>query len=276
MYPGSIPGEASRRIQACYPKRFDRWEWQAYCLLAKAVQKCLQRVKAQGRKASEDMTLDFNELRTRMVDNQLRTTEVTSTPVLDAFLQVPREKFVPNQKSALAYIDEDLQVSALDAAPRYIMEPSPFARLVQLADIAPGDVVLDIGCATGYSSAILSQLAGSVIAVESDADLAARASATLTDLGYDNVAVVTGPLQAGYTSEAPYDVILINGAVDFIPDSLFDQLKEGGRLVVVEGTGNAGVARLYVKDDGVVSGRRAFNAAVKLLADFERVPEFHF
>lgn len=222
------------------------------------------------------MTIDFNVLRFRMVDNQLRTTEVTSALVLEAFLEVPREEFVPAAKRSIAYIDEDLLVSGSGSAARYIMAPSPFARLVQLADIKESDVVLDVGCAGGYSSAILSRLAGSVIAVESDSDLAAQATATLTEGGYDNVAVVNNALVNGYPSEAPYDVIILNGAVDFIPDTLFDQLKEGGRLVAVEGTGNAGVARIYVKDEGIVSGRRAFNAAIKPLSGFERVPVFEF
>ncbi|MGH6762904.1 MAG: protein-L-isoaspartate O-methyltransferase family protein [Phyllobacterium sp.] len=222
------------------------------------------------------MTIDYNVLRFRMVDNQLRTTDVTSAAVLEAFLEVPREEFVPAAKKALAYIDEDLLVSGAGSDARYIMAPSPFARLLQLADIKPSDVALDIGCAYGYSSAILSRLASSVIAVESDSDLSAQAAATLTGRGYDNIAVVNNVLVEGYASEAPYDVIILNGAVDFIPDTLFDQLKDGGRLVAVEGTGNAGVAKIYIKDEGIVSGRRVFNAAIKPLPGFERAPAFEF
>ncbi|QND53187.1 protein-L-isoaspartate O-methyltransferase [Phyllobacterium sp. 628] len=224
------------------------------------------------------MTLNFEELRIKMVDNQLRTTDVTDKPLLQAFLDVPREKFVPNARAPLAYIDDDVQVSAgfAQSGPRYLMQPSPFAKLVQLANVQPEDVVLDIGCATGYSSGVLSRIAGSVIAVESEADLAEQATAILSGLGYDNVVVVTAPLQGGYASEAPYDVILIEGGVDHVPGPLFDQLKDGGRLVAVEGSGNSGKAMIYVKNDGVVSGRRAFNSAVKPLPGFEKVAEFEF
>ncbi|MFN3549675.1 MAG: protein-L-isoaspartate O-methyltransferase family protein [Mesorhizobium sp.] len=212
-----------------------------------------------------------------MVDGQLRTTDVNRIPILEAFLSVPREAFVPARLRPLAYIDEDLEVSGAGSDERrYLMEPSPFAKMLQLADIARTDVVLDVGAATGYSSAILSLIAGSVIALESDAALADGATARLADLGYDNVAVVQGPLPAGYASEAPYDVIVVEGAVDEVPQALFDQLKDGGRLVAVEGHGNAGVARLYVKQGGVVSGRRGFNAAVRPLPGFQKEPAFEF
>ncbi|RCS24226.1 protein-L-isoaspartate O-methyltransferase [Phyllobacterium salinisoli] len=224
------------------------------------------------------MTADFQDLRIKMVDNQIRTTDVTNVAVLDAFLAVPREEFVPAAWRGLAYIDEDIQVKPGEAgeAARYLMEPSPFAKLVQLAAIEPGDVVLDIGTATGYSAAVLSRLASSIIAVEGDSDLADQATAKLSELGYDNVVMVTAPMIGGYPSEAPYDVIILEGAVDFVPDALFDQLKDGGRLVAVEGLGNAGVAKLYVKDDGIASGRRAFNLAVKPLPGFARAPQFQF
>lgn len=207
-----------------------------------------------------------------MVDSQLRTTSVSALDVLEAFLSVPREAFVPARKRELAYIDEDIEVSA----GRYIMEPSPLAKLVQLAAVKPGDVVLDIGCATGYSAAILSRLASSVIAIESDEDLAAKAGDTLAELGHDNVVVLNRPLQEGCPQEAPYDVILVDGAVDEVPQAIRDQLRDGGRLVAVEGTGNAGVAKVYVRDGDVVSGRRAFNCSVRLLPGFEPRTQFQF
>ena len=218
------------------------------------------------------MTLNFEDLRIKMVDNQLRTTDVTDKPLLQAFLDVPREKFVPSIRMPLAYIDDDVLVS--DG--RYLMQPSPFAKLAQLANIQPEDVVLDIGCVTGYSPAVLSRVARSVVAVECDAELAAQAISNLANLGFDNVVVVNAPLESGYAPEAPYDVVLFEGSVDHVPASLFDQLKNGGRLVVVEGTGNAGKSMLYVKNDGIVSGRRAFNSAVKTLPGFEKIAEFEF
>lgn len=218
------------------------------------------------------MMADFSGLRTKMVDGQVRTTDVTSLPLLDALLSVPREEFVPAARKSLAYIDEDLEI----APGRYLMEPSPFARIVQLADIQPGDFVLDVGAGTGYSAAVLSKLAGSVVALEQDPTLAAKAQSVLSALGYDTVAVVEGPLSAGYPAQAPYDVILLEGAVESIPQALFDQLKDGGRLLAVEGHGNSADVRVYVKQGSSVSARRAFNAAVKPLPGFNIVPTFEF
>lgn len=219
---------------------------------------------------------DFQELRTKMVDNQIRTRDITDLRVLEAFLSVPREVFVPANRQALAYIDEAILLNSESIEPRYLLDPSTFAKLVQLAEITKNDLVLDIGCGMGYSSALLSELADSVIGLESDSNLSAAASSTLPQHGYDNVVVVTGELPAGYVVEAPFDVIMLEGAVDFVPEGLFDQLKEGGRLIAVEGEGLAGVARIYVKEDGVVSGRSVFNAAVKPLPGFEKAEEFVF
>lgn len=217
--------------------------------------------------------MDFAAARLKMVDNQIRTTDVTEHAILRAFLTVPREAFVPDARRVLAYIDEDVPLGG----GRYIMEPSPFGKLLQLADIRSSDVVLDVGCGTGYSAAILSHLAGSVVALESDAGLAAKASETLAGLDILSVAVVEGPLEKGYPSEAPFDVIIFEGAVEVLPDTFLDQLKPGGRLVVVEGIGNAALAKLYVKDhDGIVSDRVAFNCAVKPLPGFRKEAAFVF
>jgi protein-L-isoaspartate(D-aspartate) O-methyltransferase len=224
------------------------------------------------------MNADFERQRIKMVDSQVRTTDVTSAPILAAMLEVPREAFVPAKLTSLAYIDEDLQIAepAGRNGPRYLMEPSPFARLVQLAGVLPGDFVLDVGAGSGYSSAVLSRLASSVIALESDPALADLAASTLARLGYDNVVVVKGELSAGFPSEAPYDVIFVGGCIEQLPESLKNQLKEGGRLVAVEGGGNAGRAMLYLKSNEIVTGRRAFNAAVKPLPGFERITAFEF
>jgi len=224
------------------------------------------------------MNVDFSELRTKMVDGQLRTTDVNDAAVLAAMGSVPREAFVDPARKNLAYIDGDTRLASTTPglAPRYMMEASPFGKLLQLAEIAPTDFVLDVGCGTGYSAAVLSQIASSVIALESDPSLAQRAAATLSGLGHDNVVVIEGSLAAGYTTEAPYDVIVLEGAVEQVPAALLDQLKEGGRLVAIEGTGHAGIARLHVKTNGSVTARRAFNAAVKPLPGFEKTHSFEF
>lgn len=222
------------------------------------------------------MTTDTSQQRIKMVDGQVRTVDVTDPDVLQAFLDVPREAFLPEKWRGMAYIDIDVPVSGEAADGRHAMRAGLLAKLVQLAAVGKNDFVLDVGTGTGYSAAILSRLASSVIALESDEGLAERATAALAGLGYDNVAVVTGPLVAGYPSEAPYDVIFVGGSVDVVPDSLVSQLKDGGRLIVVEGHGNAGVARLHVRSGGGVAGRRGFNAAVKPLPGFESVKAFEF
>lgn len=224
------------------------------------------------------MPTDFSSLRTKMVDSQVRPTDVTDLALISAMLSVPREAFVAAGRRELAYIDDNLPLGTPGSTDpqRYLMEPSPFARLVQLALVRPQDVVLDVGCGTGYASAVLSRLAASVIALESNPLLAEQATSILSGLGHDNVAVVEGPLEAGYAAEAPYDVIFVGGAVDEVPQALSRQLREGGRLVAVVGSGNAGVASLYVRDGDVVGRRRAFNAAVRPLPGFRREESFVF
>ncbi|MBZ9659676.1 protein-L-isoaspartate O-methyltransferase [Mesorhizobium sp. ESP-6-4] len=224
------------------------------------------------------MNADFSERRVKMVDGQIRTTDVTSAPLIEAMLTVPREAFVGAGQQDLAYIDEDIRISdgANGSGARYLMEPSPLAKLLQLAEIDASDSVLDVGCGTGYSAALLSRLARSVVALESDAALAEAAKSTLSSLGCQNVTVVTGPLPQGQAAKGPYNVIFIGGSVEEVPQALLDQLAEDGRLVAVEGRGNSGVARLFVKAGGVVTGRRAFNAAIKPLPGFERAHAFEF
>lgn len=224
------------------------------------------------------MGTDFELARTRMVDNQIRTTDVTSHAVLDAFFAVAREDFVPTNYRALAYIDDDIPLNADDggAPVRFLMEPSPLAKLLQLADVHKDDVVLEIGCGTGYVSALLSLLASSVVALECDEKLAEEAVERLSRLGYDNVAVVTGELADGFKPEAPYDVIFLGGAVEELPRGLFEQLRDGGRLVAVEGHGNASRANLYVRDGAHTAARHGFNTAVKPLPGFMKKQVFQF
>jgi len=222
--------------------------------------------------------MDFETARAKMVDNQIRTTDVTSHSILQAFLTVPREAFVPARLQPLAYIDSDIEIApaAANAGGRYVTEPSPLAKLLQLAEITKEDAVLEIGCGTGYASAVLSLVARSVVAVESDSALAETASRTLAELGYNNVSVVTCPLEKGHAAGGPYDLIYINGAIEVIPAELLAQLKNGGRLIAVVGYGNASRARIISRDGGSFSESLAFNASLKPLPGFRAVKEFVF
>ncbi|MGN6306559.1 MAG: protein-L-isoaspartate O-methyltransferase family protein [Mesorhizobium sp.] len=222
------------------------------------------------------MKADFSERRAKMVDGQVRTVDVTNAALLEALLTVPREAFIGTANPDLAYIDEDLRIADGPDGTRYLMEPGPLARLIQLANIGPQDNVLDVGAGTGYASALLSKLARSVVALESDSALAGQAAEILAAQGCDNVTVVTGPMREGHPANAPYDAIVFGGSVEEVPQTLLDQLAENGRLVAVEGHGNAGIARLFLKTTGVATGRRAFNAAIKPLPGFERVRVFEF
>lgn len=219
-----------------------------------------------------EAAMDFEAARTKMVDNQIRTTDVTDQRLLSAFLAVPRERFVPETRRDLAYIDDDLPLG--DG--RFLMEASPFARLVQLAGIAEGAKVMVVACATGYSAAIISRLGASVVGVEPDARLAAAARDNLAAIGAANCTLVEAPLEDGYAAGAPYDVILVEGAVDSVPKPLLAQLAEAGRLIVVEGHGNAGFAVVYFNEDGRVSRRPAFNCSVRPLAGLAKAPSFSF
>ncbi len=219
--------------------------------------------------------VDFQQLRRNMVDSQIRTNDVTDLRLLDAILSVPRELFVPEKRRELAYTDEDVEVS-VGSTTCFVMKPVALARLIQLADVRPGDHVLEVGSGTGYAAAVMSRVAEKVCALESDSAISEMASVALQASGCDNVATVTGPIAVGFAAKAPYDVIFVNGAVDEVPSTLFGQLKEDGRLVVVEGYGNAGVAKLYTKRDGHIAGRKVFNASVKPLPGFRKEPGFIF
>ncbi|NVK35147.1 MAG: protein-L-isoaspartate O-methyltransferase [Rhodobacteraceae bacterium] len=217
---------------------------------------------------------DFEQSRRKMVDNQLRTNDVTDHRVLDALEWVPREKFVPASKQAVAYIDEEVPVNA--DATRFLIKPHIFGKLVQLAAIRSDNLVLVVGAGSGYSTAVISRLADSVVGIEEDPALVASSTEVLVELGIENAAVIEGQLTKGGASEGPYDVILIDGAVDEVPADLLAQLKDGGRLVAIEGTGGSAVAKLYVRSEGTVSSRFAFNASTAPLPGFQLAEEFVF
>ncbi|HWI28954.1 MAG TPA: protein-L-isoaspartate O-methyltransferase [Stellaceae bacterium] len=217
--------------------------------------------------------IDYAQARLTMVESQLRTNKVTDDALLDAFLAVPRERFVPPGLRGTAYVDDDLPLGN----GRALMEPMVLARLLQVAEIGRGDRVLEIGCATGYGTAILSRLARSVVAIESDVDLARLAMARLRELGVGNAAVVEAPLAGGYPGRAPYDAIVFQGAAMQIPAVIGQQLADRGRLVAVLQQPN-GIARavLMTAAGGVLSQRPCFDAVARLLPGFSAEPSFVF
>ncbi|MFT6559156.1 protein-L-isoaspartate O-methyltransferase family protein [Sneathiella sp.] len=217
------------------------------------------------------MTEIYAEARESMVLSQLRPNNVTSDSVADAMNTVPREEFVPKALRGVAYLDEDLQVSD----DRYLIEPRVFGRMLQAADIKKSDVALDVACGTGYSSAVIGQLAQAVVAIDTDTELVEKASQTLSALEVDNVAVVEGALEAGNEKQGPYNVIHINGAIETVPMSLIDQLADGGRLICVIGV-NPGVATLYTKSGDDVRAKALFNAAVPELGSLKSEATFSF
>jgi len=218
--------------------------------------------------------MDYTAVRHNMVESQLRTNKVTNWALIDAMDDVPRERFVPQQLSSIAYVDEDLLV----APGRYLMEPLVLARLLQAASVTEEDVALDIGCATGYSSAVLGRLAGTGVGLEADSALAEAAGQTLSAVGADNVIVVTGDLAAGYSRQGPYDVILFSGGIPFVPPAVSDQLAEGGRMVaVLRGPGEAiGRVTLWVKIRGKLSHRVVCDASVPALPGIQSEAAFQF
>ncbi|MBL4638916.1 MAG: protein-L-isoaspartate O-methyltransferase [Kordiimonadaceae bacterium] len=210
--------------------------------------------------------------RTHMIDCQLRPNGVNDERILSAIDDVPREKFVPKAKRAIAYVDEDLEI----AAGRYLIEPITFGRLLVAANIQATDVVLDIGCASGYSSAVIAGLADAVVALEENEELASTAEKKLAAQDIMNVAVIKGELADGVAKQGPFDVIFLGGAVDAVPEKLIKQLKEGGRLVCVKVEGGVGRAHIIEMTDGEASGRNLYDANVQALPGFSSDVGFVF
>ena len=215
---------------------------------------------------------DFATARRHMVDGQVRTADVTDLRILDAMLEIPREQFVPAAAAGLAYLDLDLPVG--DGAARRLLKPMVLAKLIHAAEIVSSDRVLDVGCATGYSTAVLARLGDQVIALEQDASLAQAARKSLT--GQPNVSVVSGPLTGGWPQGAPYDVIVLEGATEIVPQAFLSQLKEGGRLVCVLGSGPGSKSMLYCRSGEELGGRPIFDATAALLPGFAKAPAFAF
>ena len=220
---------------------------------------------------------DYELARRNMVESQVRTNNVTNRDLISAMLEIPRERFVAPTMRELAYIDEDVPFAETGAGRRrWLMEPMPFARLIQLASIRQGDLVLDVGCGTGYSTAVLARLGESVVGIECEADLATRADQLLVDLGVGNAAVITGELSEGCRGQAPFDVIVLEGAVEVVPEALLRQLREGGRLVAPVLHGPIGKATLFKMSGGEISSRVDFDINVRPLPGFKKAVEFVF
>lgn len=208
---------------------------------------------------------DYATRRTMMVDTQVRPSDVTKFPIIEAMLSVAREDFVPAAQREAAYIGENLPLGG----GRVLLEPRTLAKMLDALAIDGNEMVLDIGCAMGYSTAVIARMAEAVIAVEEDEALAAEAQEALVAAGVDNAVVHVGPLSEGAAKFGPYDVILVGGGVERLPDSAADQLKEGGRIACLFMEGALGEVRIGYKRDGRISWRLAFNAGAPVLPGFE-------
>tara|TARA_B100000900_G_scaffold372080_1_gene351744 strand:+ start:258 stop:911 length:654 start_codon:yes stop_codon:yes gene_type:complete len=214
--------------------------------------------------------IDYKTRRKIMVDTQIRPSDVTKFPIIEAFLSVPREKFVPDGKREAAYIGENFQI----AKSRFILEPRTLAKLLDALDIRDDELVLDIGSGLGYSSAVISLLSEVVIAVEDDSDLAGESEEILSEIGVDNVVVRVGKLEDGAPEHGPYDVIILQGGVEKIPSSISKQLKNGGRIAAIFIEEGLGTAKIGFKLIDKVIWRYSFNAAAPVLPGFFKQKDF--
>lgn len=213
---------------------------------------------------------DFATLRTVMVDTQVRTQDVTKFNIIEAMLSVAREAYLPDAMRSIAYVGGDVTLEG----GRVVLEPRTQGKMLDALDVQPGELVLDLGCGYGYSSAVLAHLAEAVVAVEEISELATEAQSVLGEQDVDNVAVVEGPLAEGSAKHAPFDVICIQGGVEQVPDALLDQLGEGGRIAAIFMEGALGECRIGHKLDGRVNWRMAFNASAPILPGFRKDPGF--
>lgn len=216
--------------------------------------------------------IDFAAAREAMVDGQVRPSDVTRYPIIRAMRLVPREDYVPAAMRAVAYLGGHVPLGR----GRVILDPRTFAKMLDAVDIGPKDLVLDVGCGLGYSTAVIAHMAEAVIAVEEDPDLASEAETALTSRGVDNAVVEAGPLADGVPAHGLYDAIVIEGGIERLPDALADQLKPGGRIVAIFAQGAYGQARLGLRSAQGVSWRRVFDASAPVLPGFASAKAFEF
>ncbi|GLQ22898.1 protein-L-isoaspartate O-methyltransferase [Algimonas ampicilliniresistens] len=215
---------------------------------------------------------DFDAARETMVESQIRTADVTDLSLLASFRRTARERFVPSARMALAYGDAIVDYD--DG--RALLRPRDFAKLAQAANIQSDEVVLDIACARGYSTAVLAQVAETVVGLETDDETVDRATALLTDAGVLNAAVVKGDLKRGASEHGPFDVIMVGGAVAEVPQAWFGQLTNGGRLAVIIKNGPIGHATIFTKSGDAIGDRVVFDANAPYLPGFEPARSFVF
>lgn len=213
---------------------------------------------------------DYAQRRTLMVDTQVRPSDVTKFPIIDAMLDIPREAFVPRDRREAAYVGENMEIGA----DRVMLEPRTLAKMLDELDISGEELVLTIGTGYGYSAAVVAHMAEAVVAVEDDAERVAEAQTVLSEHGADGVVLHEGPLAEGAGEHGPYDVVLIEGGIESLPAAIADQLKEGGRIAALFMDGALGTVRIGHKQGGVITWRFAFNAAAPVLPGFERTREF--
>jgi protein-L-isoaspartate(D-aspartate) O-methyltransferase len=236
------------------------------------------RVRAVRGNSNGNSRADFRQQRINMVESQVRPSDITDRRIVRALLEVAREAFVPQQFAPIAYIDGPVPVALRTGAGdgRHLLPPRTFAKLLQLAGLGPESVVLDVGCATGYSTAVLAKLASRVVAVEAEPSLARQASRHLQELGAGNAVVVEGSHAGGAPAEAPFDAILLNGAVPAVPSSLLQQLADGGRLAAMLSEGPLCRAHVWRRGGKAIDCQPAFEGAAAPLPGFERPAGFVF
>jgi protein-L-isoaspartate(D-aspartate) O-methyltransferase len=216
--------------------------------------------------------IDYAVAREAMVDRQVRPADVTRYPIIAAMLAVPRELFVPAEVRPVAYLGEHVPI----APGRVLLDPRVFAKMLDALNVGPADLVLDVGCGLGYSTAVLACMAEAVVALESDPAMAAEAEALLAAQSVDNAVVQAGPLEAGVPAHGPFDAIIVEGALEVLPDALGRQLKPGGRIAAIVVDGSRGQAQLGLMAEDGIDWRRVFDATAPVLPGFAKAKAFVF